>query len=80
MMWLQAILEIFQAFLIAPLFYLLGKNKENPLKIFYFTLFFVFIVIGWVAVDYKVINYRINSHYLFLYFQWFNNCLEFVFG
>ncbi|TBR81037.1 hypothetical protein DU474_00450 [Campylobacter novaezeelandiae] len=44
------------------------KNKENPLKIFYFT-FFVFIVIGWVVVNYKVINYRINSHYLFLYFQ-----------
>ncbi|OCX42947.1 hypothetical protein A7X81_06960 [Campylobacter ornithocola] len=81
--WLQATLEILQAFLIAPLFYLLEQNKKNPLKIFYFVLLFcfLFICIGWsggIWLIAKIVNYDINSHYLFLYFQWLNGCLEFV--
>ena len=81
--WLGTLLEIFKAFLIVPIFYQLSR-KENPKKLFYFTLCFVIFVVFpcvfFVPMIETILHHTQKAFSDFLIFQWLNGCLEIIFS
>lgn len=81
--WLGLVIEIAEAFLIVPIYYWLGryKNDINELFsfVFYMLLAIFIIIILLLPILSAFVNYDINGSYLFLGYECFNSLLKILY-
>lgn len=81
--WLGLVIEIAEAFLIVPIYYWLGRYKNNINELFSFVFYmllviFLIIILALPTLS-AFVNYDINGSYLFLGYECFNSLLKILY-